>query len=80
MSPLCIYTVTIMRLTVNNKEGFFVSTTLSQLILELEIATTGIAVAVNRKIIPRQLWEQTLLSEGDSIVIIKAVYGGSYSL
>ena len=76
MSPLCIYTVTIMRLTVNNKEGFFVSTTLSQLILELEIATTGIAVAVNRKIIPRQLWEQTLLSEGDSIVIIKAVYGG----
>ncbi len=76
MSPLCIYTVTIMRLTVNNKEGFFVSTTLSQLISELEIATTGIAVAVNRKIIPRQLWEQTLLSEGDSIVIIKAVYGG----
>ena len=76
MSPRCIYTVTIMRLTVNNKEGFFVSTTLSQLISELEIATTGIAVAVNRKIIPRQLWEQTLLSEGDSIVIIKAVYGG----
>ena len=76
MSPLCIYTVTIMRLTVNNKEGFFVSTTLSQLISELEIATTGIAVAVNRKIVPRQLWEQTLLSEGDSIVIIKAVYGG----
>lgn len=76
MSPLCIYSVTIMRLTVNNKEGFFVSTTLSQLISELEIATTGIAVAVNRKIIPRQLWEQTLLSEGDSIVIIKAVYGG----
>ena len=76
LSPLCIYTVTIMRLTVNNKEGFFVSTTLSQLISELEIATTGIAVAVNRKIIPRQLWEQTLLSEGDSIVIIKAVYGG----
>lgn len=76
MSPLCIYTVTIMRLTVNNKEGFFVSTTLYQLISELEIATTGIAVAVNRKIIPRQLWEQTTLSEGDSIVIIKAVYGG----
>lgn len=76
MSPLCIYTVTIMRLTVNNKEGFFLSTTLSQLISELEIATTGIAVAVNRKIIPRQLWEQTLLSDGDSIVIIKAVYGG----
>ena len=65
-----------MRLTVNNKEGFFFFTTLSQLISELEIATTGIAVAVNRKIIPRQLWEQTLLSEGDSIVIIKAVYGG----
>ena len=65
-----------MRLTVNNKEGFFLSTPLSQLISELEIATTGIAVAVNRKIIPRQLWEQTLLSEGDSIVIIKAVYGG----
>lgn len=76
MSPLCIYTVTIMRLTVNNKEGFFLSTTLSQLISELEIATAGIAVAVNRKIIPRQLWEQTLLSDGDSIVIIKAVYGG----
>ena len=76
MSPLCIYSVTIMRLTVNNKEGSFVSTTLSELISELEISTAGIAVAVNRKIISRQLWEQTVLSEGDSIVIIKAVYGG----
>ncbi|MBE6187811.1 MAG: sulfur carrier protein ThiS [Rikenellaceae bacterium] len=65
-----------MRLTVNNKEGLFLSTTLSQLIAELSITTTGIAVAVNRKIIPRQLWEQTNLTEGDSIVIIKAVYGG----
>jgi len=61
---------------VNNKEGLFLSTTLSQLIAELSITTTGIAVAVNRKIIPRQLWEQTNLTEGDSIVIIKAVYGG----
>lgn len=60
----------------NNKEGLFVSTTLSQLIAELSITTTGIAVAVNRKIIPRQLWEQTNLTERDSIVIIKAVYGG----
>lgn len=76
MSPLCIYSVTIMRLTVNNKEGSFVSTTLSELISELEISTAGIAVAVNRKIISRQLWEQTVLTEGDSIVIIKAVYGG----
>ncbi len=76
MSPLCIYSVTIMRLTVNNKEGSFVSTTLSELISELEISTAGIAVAVNRKIISRQLWEQTVLAEGDSIVIIKAVYGG----
>ena len=60
----------------NNKEGLFLSTTLSQLIAELSITTTGIAVAVNRKIIPRQLWEQTNLTERDSIVIIKAVYGG----
>ncbi|MBQ7310419.1 MAG: sulfur carrier protein ThiS [Alistipes sp.] len=65
-----------MRLTVNNKEGLFLSTTLSQLIAELSITTTGIAVSVNRKIIPRQLWEQTNLNEGDSIIIIKAVYGG----
>jgi sulfur carrier protein len=36
----------------------------------------GIAVAVNETVVPKLQWEQFLLSENDSVTIIKAVQGG----
>jgi sulfur carrier protein len=36
----------------------------------------GIAVSVNQQIIPRIKWKETILNEGDKIVIIEASQGG----
>ncbi|MBO5250880.1 MAG: sulfur carrier protein ThiS [Bacteroidaceae bacterium] len=65
-----------MKLRVNDKEVETGATTLSQLSQELDLPATGIAVAVNQRMIPRNNWNTHPLNEGDSIIIIKAVCGG----
>lgn len=37
---------------------------------------TGVALAINDQVVPRQLWEQYLLKPNDNILIITAVQGG----
>lgn len=65
-----------MKLKVNDKEVETGATTLSQLSQEMSLPATGIAVAVNQRMIPRNNWNTHPLNEGDSIIIIKAVCGG----
>ena len=36
----------------------------------------GIAVAVNNVVIPKALWEDTVLCPNDQITIINAIFGG----
>ena len=36
----------------------------------------GVAVAVNGKVVPRAEWEETRLSEGDEVMVVKPVAGG----
>ncbi|MCY4036435.1 MAG: sulfur carrier protein ThiS [bacterium] len=36
----------------------------------------GVAVAVNREIVPRSEWNQALLAEGDRVEILEAAQGG----
>lgn len=65
-----------MKVIVNNKE---VETGAKNLLLfsqQLDLPPSGIAVAVNNRIIPRSEWEDYNLSHGDSLIIIKAVCGG----
>ena len=50
--------------------------TLLQLTTELSLPTQGVAVAANNRMIPRTEWADYALSEGISIVIIKAACGG----
>jgi sulfur carrier protein len=38
--------------------------------------TSGIAVAVNDKIVRRTEWADFTLKNGDKVIIIKAAYGG----
>lgn len=38
--------------------------------------TSGIAVAVNDKIVRRTEWANVTLKNGDKVIIIKAAYGG----
>jgi sulfur carrier protein len=51
-------------------------TTLGALLRDLGIATDGIAVAVNARVVRRSEIEQHELGDGDEIEIIRAVAGG----
>lgn len=65
-----------MKLKVNDKEVETGAATLSLFIQEQNFPTTGIAVAVNNRMVPRTEWDSFALNEGDNILIIKAVCGG----
>lgn len=51
-------------------------TTVATLVNHTTGHTAGVAVAINDHIVRRATWEDTILSEGDAVVIIKAAYGG----
>ena len=65
-----------MKLKVNDKEVETGASTLSQLSQEQNLPATGIAVAVNNRMVPRTEWDSHTLQDGDKILIIKAVCGG----
>ena len=65
-----------MKLKVNNQEVETGAITLSLFSQEQNLPTTGIAVAVNQRMVPRTKWDSYTLNEGDNIIIIKAVCGG----
>ena len=65
-----------MKVLVNNQEVETGATTLSQLTEELSLLMQGIAIAVNNRMIPRTEWANYALTEGISIIIIKAACGG----
>ena len=44
--------------------------------LELNPTQAGIAVAVEREVIPKTKWQATELREGSDVEIIRAVQGG----
>ena len=44
--------------------------------LELDPAQSGIAVAVDREVIPKTAWQGTELRENSDVEIIRAVQGG----
>ena len=68
-----------MELKVNgNAKSLSEGTTLADLLegMDIRADTTGIAVAVNEAVVPRQNWRDTQLRTSDSIEIIRAVQGG----
>ena len=65
-----------MKLRVNNKEVETWATNLFLFSQEQNLPITGIAIAVNNRMIPRTEWDTYTLNEGDNILIIKAVCGG----
>ena len=65
-----------MKLKVNDKEVETGAATLSQFSQEQNLPATGIAIAVNQRMVPRTEWDSYALSEGDNILFIKAVCGG----
>ena len=66
-----------MKILVNNKETELTQgNTIADLAQQLELPTKGVAIAVQNRMIPRTEWNEKILQEGDSLVIIKAACGG----
>jgi sulfur carrier protein len=49
---------------------------LAALVASLDLTGKGIAVAVNREVVPRQLWPQRQLQPQDRVDIVQAIGGG----
>lgn len=65
-----------MNVTVNNKPVETGASTLKELALQLELPEKGVAVAVSNKMVPRREWENFAITEGVSIIVIRASCGG----
>ena len=65
-----------MEISVNNKPVSTAATCLIELASELSLPEKGVAIAVGGKMVSRNLWGQTPLNEGASVIIIKAACGG----
>jgi sulfur carrier protein len=50
--------------------------TLTAVLAMLEAPAAGIAVAVNREVVPRTRWAERELCSGDRIDIVRAIGGG----
>ena len=50
--------------------------TLYQLVDALGLAGQGIALAVNREVVPRQRWPERQLAPKDKVDIVRAIGGG----
>jgi thiamine biosynthesis protein ThiS len=66
-----------MKLHINGEEKTLASPlTLAALIEQMGMKPERVAVELNRDIVPRDRWTETLLSEGDRLEIVHFVGGG----
>lgn len=65
-----------MTIKVNGKTMETGAKTLAKLAAELQLPDKGVAMALDMQMVQRQQWEQTFLTEGCSVLIIKAACGG----
>jgi sulfur carrier protein len=72
-----------MRVHINGEERVFpdpappAQFTLAALIESLNMKSDRVAVELNREIVPRDRWPETLLKDGDRLEIVHFVGGGS---
>ena len=50
--------------------------TVAMFLHQLRQLTTGVALALNEEILPRERWEEQLLQEGDRILLFQVIAGG----
>jgi sulfur carrier protein len=51
-------------------------TTLNALMEKLGIQLQGIAIAINYEVIPKNKWNETILTDGMTLMMVQAVSGG----
>lgn len=66
-----------MKIYLNEKEYEVTEgTVLSALPEVCGLPGAGIAFAIDNSVVPKKDWENTQLSDGDKVIVIKAVAGG----
>ena len=65
-----------MTIQINNKATETKASNIAELANELGLPQKGVAIAVANTMVPREEWETTALTEGASVVIIKAAFRG----
>lgn len=65
-----------MKVTINNTPQETAASNVALLAQELGLPEKGIAVAIGNKLVPRTDWNDTAITDGANIVIIKAFCGG----
>lgn len=66
-----------MTVTINDKAVTLPDgATLADAIAKAGVSTNGIATALNGTVVPATQRAETAMSDGDSVIIIKAFYGG----
>ena len=67
-----------MKIQLNGHEREFAAQlSLAKLVEQLGMKEDRVAVELNRSIVPREMWPQTTLSEGDRLEVVHFVGGGN---
>jgi sulfur carrier protein len=51
-------------------------TTVAELVRRLAGGSQGVAVAVNRQVVPKSRWAATVVADGDRVEVLRAAQGG----
>lgn len=66
-----------LRITVNGEERLVsAGTSVADVVASLVVDARGLAVAVDRDVVPRARWAETSLEAGASVEVVTAVAGG----
>ena len=76
MHKEAVRTHSAISLTVNGERRQLRARGLSDLLAELEFEGSFFAIAVNRKVVARERWNEPLLRDGDMIEIVTPRQGG----
>lgn len=69
--------VAVVRVTVNGQPRDLPrGSTVADVVADMCAAAAGVAVAVDREVVPRSRWAGVALEEGDLVEVVTAVAGG----
>lgn len=51
-------------------------TTLAQLVTQLAATSRGVALALDRQVVPRSSWDEVVVEDGATVEVVTAVAGG----
>ena len=76
MQKEAVRTDAAIALTINGERKQLHARSPRELLTELEFEGGFFAIAINRKVVPRERWDELLLHEGDVIEIVTPRQGG----